>query len=64
LLEDTPDPTGDDRWDVLFAGLAEHLAMRDGQAAPGWSAEIRRHPECSTTQAFASSLLRLNTFSR
>ena len=37
LLEDTPDPTGDDRWDVLFAGLAEHLAMRDGQAAPGWS---------------------------
>jgi hypothetical protein len=38
LLEGTPDPTGDDRWDVLFAGLAEHLAMRDGQAAPGWSA--------------------------
>ena len=37
LLEDALDPTGDDRWDVLFAGLAEHLAMRDGQAAPGWS---------------------------
>jgi hypothetical protein len=38
LLEDTPGPTGDERWDVLFAGLAEHLAMRDGKAAPGWSA--------------------------
>lgn len=38
LLEDVPDPVGDERWDVLFAGLAEHLAMRDGQAAPGWSA--------------------------
>jgi len=25
-------------WDVLFAGLAEHLAMRDGQDAPLWSA--------------------------
>lgn len=35
LLEDVPDPTGDERWDVLFAGLAEHLAMRDSQAAPG-----------------------------
>jgi len=23
---------------VLFAGLAEHLAMRDGKDAPGWSA--------------------------
>ena len=33
-----PDSTGDERWDVLFAGLAEHLAMRDGQAAPGRSA--------------------------
>lgn len=38
LLEDAPDATGDERWDVLFAGLAEHLAMRDGEAAPGWSA--------------------------
>jgi hypothetical protein len=38
LLEDTPDPVGDERWDALFAGLAEHLAMRAGQAAPGWSA--------------------------
>ena len=38
LLENVPDPTGDERWDVLFEGLAEHLAMRDGKAAPKWSA--------------------------
>jgi hypothetical protein len=38
LLQDAPGPAGDERWDVLFAGLAEHLAMRDGLAAPGWSA--------------------------
>jgi hypothetical protein len=38
LLADAPEPTGDERWDVLLAGLAEHLAMRDGKDAPGWSA--------------------------
>jgi len=38
LLADMPEPVGDERWDVLFAGLAEHLAMRDGQGAPPWSA--------------------------
>ena len=38
LLEDAPESTGDERWDVLFGGLAEHLAMRDGESAPGWSA--------------------------
>ncbi len=38
LLAEAPGPTGDERWDVLFAGLAEHLAMRDGKDAPGWSA--------------------------
>ncbi|HLX48497.1 MAG TPA: hypothetical protein VKS82_09200, partial [Streptosporangiaceae bacterium] len=38
LLADTPGSTGDERWDVLFAGLAEHLAMRDGRDAPQWSA--------------------------
>jgi hypothetical protein len=38
LLADAPGPTGDERWDVLFAGLAEHLAMRDGKDAPQWSA--------------------------
>jgi hypothetical protein len=38
LLADMPEPVGDERWDVLFAGLAEHLAMRDGHGAPPWSA--------------------------
>jgi hypothetical protein len=38
LLADAPGPTGDERWDVLLAGLAEHLSMRDGRDAPGWSA--------------------------
>jgi hypothetical protein len=38
LLTDAPGPTGDERWDALLAGLAEHLAMRDGRSAPGWSA--------------------------
>jgi hypothetical protein len=38
LLADAAGPTGDERWDVLFAGLAEHLAMRDGTEAPLWSA--------------------------
>lgn len=38
LLADAPGATGDERWDVLFAGLAEHLAVRDGEDAPGWSA--------------------------
>ena len=37
-VADIPEPVGDERWDVLFAGLAEHLAMRDGQGAPAWSA--------------------------
>ena len=38
LLANAPGSTGDERWDVLFAGLAEHLAMRDGKDAPPWSA--------------------------
>jgi hypothetical protein len=38
LLADPPGPVGDERWDVLFAGLAEHLAMRDGHVGPQWSA--------------------------
>ena len=42
LLTDVPGPVGDERWDVLFAGLAEHLAMRDRRDAPGWSAAFRR----------------------
>jgi hypothetical protein len=44
LLLDAPPQTGDVRWDALIAGLAEHLAMRDGQSAPQWSgsAGLRR----------------------
>jgi len=41
LLSDEPASTGDERWDVLLAALAEHLAARDGRGAPPWS-EPRR----------------------
>jgi hypothetical protein len=41
LLEDEPSPTGDQRWDVFLAALAEHLAARDGRRGPRW-AEQRR----------------------
>jgi hypothetical protein len=37
LLSDEPAGTGDEHWDVLLAALAEHLAARDGRAAPGWA---------------------------
>jgi len=37
LLVDEPPDTGDERWDVLLAALAEHLAARDGRGAPSWS---------------------------
>ena len=40
LLRDEPPVTGDERWDVLLAALAEHLAARHDQAAPEWT-EIR-----------------------
>jgi hypothetical protein len=55
LLEDAPDLTGDERWNVLFAGLAEHLAMRDGEPAPGWSATrgLKRFGSHSTRQGRA-----------
>jgi hypothetical protein len=38
LLAAAPGETDDVRWDALLAGLAEHLATRDEQAAPQWSA--------------------------
>ena len=41
LLAPKPPSTGDERWDVLLAALAEHLAARDGRGAPAWS-ETRR----------------------
>ena len=40
LLADGPGPTGDERWDVLLAALAEHLAAQHDLAAPEWT-EIR-----------------------
>ncbi len=37
LLAEVPASTGDEHWDVFLAALAEHLAARDGLAAPAWS---------------------------
>jgi len=34
LLRDEPPGIGDERWDVLLAALAEHLAAQHDQAAP------------------------------
>ncbi|MFY1617070.1 hypothetical protein [Micromonospora sp. WMMD736] len=36
LLDVEPAPTGDERWDVFLAALAEHLAAKDGRGAPSW----------------------------
>ena len=37
LLAAEPESTGDERWDVFVAALAEHLALRDHRAAPAWA---------------------------
>jgi hypothetical protein len=37
LLDEEPCGTGDVRWDVFLAGLAEYLAEIDGRAAPPWA---------------------------
>ncbi|MGH3259196.1 MAG: hypothetical protein ACRDOU_27985 [Streptosporangiaceae bacterium] len=37
LLEEEPHGTGDERWDVFLAALAEHLAAPDERAAPHWA---------------------------
>ncbi|WP_203898490.1 hypothetical protein [Virgisporangium aliadipatigenens] len=37
LLTDEPSPTGEEKWDVLLAALAEHLTARLDQAPPRWS---------------------------
>jgi hypothetical protein len=37
LLAEEPGPTGDERWDVFVAALAEYLTARDGRPAPDWS---------------------------
>lgn len=37
LLVAEPIGTGDERWDVFLAALAEHLAALDGRGAPSWA---------------------------
>ncbi len=37
LLWDEPPATGDERWDVLLAALAEYLAAQHDRAAPEWT---------------------------
>lgn len=41
LLADEPPSTGDDRWDVFLAGLAEHLATREGRGVAAWASGRR-----------------------
>lgn len=41
LLAEEPPSTGDQRWDVFLAALAEHLAARDGRREPAWAEERR-----------------------
>jgi hypothetical protein len=37
LLTAEPAPTGDERWDVFLAALAEHLLARENLGAPDWT---------------------------
>ena len=37
LLREEPGPTGDGRWDVFLAALAEFLATRDGRGVREWA---------------------------
>lgn len=37
LLAAEPPTTGDERWDVFLAALAEHLAARDHRGGPLWA---------------------------
>jgi hypothetical protein len=37
LLDDEPARTGDERWDVLLAAVADHLASCDGGSEPSWA---------------------------
>ena len=37
LLTDEPALTGDQRWDVLLAAIAEHLSAQHDAAPPSWS---------------------------
>src|ERR1700691_275931 len=45
LLQDEPAQTGDERWDVLLAALAEHLAAGHDLAPPVWTeSRVLRRP--------------------
>ena len=37
LVEDEPEPVGDERWDALLAALAEHLNAQRDLAPPAWA---------------------------
>jgi hypothetical protein len=37
LLREEPPPTGDERWDVLLAALAEYVAAGEDIATPDWA---------------------------
>ena len=41
LLATEPPSTGDERWDVFLAALAEFLTARDGRGAAAWTAGRR-----------------------
>lgn len=45
LFRDTPPATGDSGVDAALAGLAEHLARRDGWRPPSWVFDERRYAE-------------------
>ena len=42
LFSEEPDLTGNEGVDAALAGLAEHLARRDGWRAPAWTANATR----------------------
>lgn len=45
LLRVEPAPTGDERWDVLLAALAEHLCAQHDLAPPAWAeSRVLRRP--------------------
>lgn len=41
LLRDEPQATGDERWDVFLAALAEHLSGLDNRGTADWARERR-----------------------
>jgi hypothetical protein len=45
LFAEAPSPTGDSRVDAALAGLAEHLARRDGWPPPKWTFEEARYAQ-------------------